>query len=257
MTTAEKLFQHIKRQVGKAIGDFGLIEEGDRIAVGISGGKDSYTLLHILEALRKKAPVTFELIAINIDSGFPGYQKELIENYLQQQNFNYVMAKTDSYRVIEEKLRPGSSYCAFCARLRRGALYVQATKHHCNKIALGHHLDDFIETLLLNQFYSGTLAAMSAKYLANNGKHIVIRPLVYVEETKIQKFSCLQKFPIAHCVCPVVGQGDQKRQQMKQLVKDLARDIPEIRNSMISAIGNVQHHYLLDQKLTTAGRTVK
>ena len=257
MTTTEKLFQRMKRQVGKAIGDFDLIEEGDRIAVGISGGKDSYTLLHILEALRKKAPVTFELIAINIDSGFPGYQKELIENYLQQQNFNYVMAKTDSYRVIEKKLRPGSSYCAFCARLRRGALYLQATKHHCNKIALGHHLDDFIETLLLNQFYSGTLAAMSAKYLANNGKHSVIRPLVYVEETFIQEFSRLQEFPIAHCVCPVVGQGDQKRQQMKQLVKQLARDIPEIRNSMISAIGNVQHRYLLDQKLTIENRTVE
>ncbi len=257
MTITEQLFQRIKRQVGKAIDDFDLIEEGDRIAVGISGGKDSYTLLHILEALRKKAPVTFELIAINIDSGFPGYQKELIEQYLQQQNFNYVMAKTNSYRVIEKKLRSGSSYCAFCARLRRGALYAQATKYQCNKIALGHHLDDFIETLLLNQFYSGTLAAMSAKLCSNNGQHIVIRPLVYVEETTIQNFSCLQNFPIAHCVCPVVGQDDQKRQQMKQLVKQLARDIPEIRNSMISAIGNVQHRHLLNQKLTTAGRTVK
>jgi len=257
VTTTEKLFHHIKRQVGKAIGDFGLIEEGDRIAVGISGGKDSYTLLHILEALRKKSPVTFELIAINIDSGFPGYQKELIEGYLQQQNCNYVMAKTDSYRVIEEKLRPNSSYCAFCARLRRGVLYAQAKKNQCNKIALGHHLDDFIETLLLNQFYSGTLAAMSAKFDSNNGQHIVIRPLVYVEETKIQEFSRLQKFPIVHCSCPVVGLEDQKRQQMKQLVKQLARDIPEIRNSMISAIGNVQHHYLLDQKLTIENRTVE
>jgi len=257
MTITEQLFHRIKRQVGKAIGDFDLIEEGDRVAVGISGGKDSYTLLHILEALRKKAPVSFELIAINIDSGFPGYHSELIKNYLQQQNFNYVMAKTNSYQVIENKLRPGTSYCAFCARLRRGTLYAQAEKLQCNKIALGHHLDDFIETLLLNQFYSGTLAAMGARCHTNNGKHIVIRPLVYVEETIIQEFSRLKKFPIVHCSCPVVGLEDQKRQQMKQLVKELARDLPEIRSSMISAIGNVQPHHLLDQKLTIEDRKVK
>lgn len=250
MTTAEKIFKRIKRQVGKAIGDFDLIAEGDRIAIGLSGGKDSYTLLHILEALRKKAPVKFELIAINIDSGFPGYRKKVIEEYLQQQHFNYVMAETNSYQIIEEKLRPGTSYCAFCARLRRGALYTQAEKHNCNKIALGHHLDDFIETLLLNQFYSGSLAAMSAKLRADNSKHTVIRPLVYVEETEIQQYSHLQKFPIVHCSCPIMGNDEQKRQQMKQLVKKLAIDIPEIRNSMISAIGNVQPRYLLDQHLT-------
>ena len=254
MTTTEKLFNRIKRQTGKAIGDFGLIEEGDRIAVGISGGKDSYTLLHILEALRKKAPVNFELFAINIDSGFPGYHKELIEQHLQQHHFNYLMAATESYRIIEEKLRPGTSYCAFCARLRRGVLYSQAEKLDCNKIALGHHLDDFIETLLLNQFFAGTLAAMSAKLKANNGKHTVIRPLVYVEEAEIQEYSDLKKFPIVHCSCPVVGAEDQRRQQMKQLIKNLAEGIPEIRNSMISAIGNIYPRHLLGQKLTREGQ---
>lgn len=249
MTITEKIFNRIKRQVGKAIGDFNLIEEGDRIAVGISGGKDSYTLLNILETLRKKAPIRFELIALNIDSGFPSYQKELIEEYLQHQHFNYVMAETNSYQIIEEKLRPGTSYCAFCARLRRGALHAQAEKLDCNKIALGHHLDDFIETLFLNQFYAGTLASMSPKLLADNGKHTVIRPLVYVKEADIQEYSHLQKFPIVNCSCPAVGVDDQKRQKMKQLVKTLAADIPEIRNSMISAIGNVQPHHLLDQHL--------
>ncbi len=252
MTASEKLFQRIKRQVGKAIADFDLIAEGDRIAVGISGGKDSYTLLYTLEELRKKAPVKFELIAINIDPGFPGYRKELIQNYLQQQNFNHVMAKTNSYQIIEEKLRPGTSYCAFCAHLRRGTLYAQAEKLQCNKIALGHHLDDFIETLLLNQFYSGSLAAMSAKFHSNNNQHIVIRPLVYVEERMIEDFSSRQNFPIVHCSCPVVGATDQNRQQMKQLVQNLSREIPEIRNSMISAIGNVQPGYLLDQELAKA-----
>ncbi|MFK5927329.1 MAG: tRNA 2-thiocytidine(32) synthetase TtcA [Desulfuromusa sp.] len=248
VSATQKIFNRIKHQTGKAIGDFALIEEGDRIAVGVSGGKDSYTLLHILEALRKKAPIKFELIALNIDSGFPGYDKETIEQHLQQHHFNYVMAATNSYKIIEEKLRPGTSYCAFCARLRRGALYAQADKFDCNKIALGHHLDDFIETLLLNQFYGGTLASMAAKLLADNGKQTVIRPLVYVEEAEIQEFSDLQKYPIVHCSCSVVGAEDQKRQQMKQLVNDLAKDIPEIRNSMIGAIGNVHPQYLLDRK---------
>jgi len=253
VTTTKKIFNRIKRQTGKAIGDFNLIEEGDRIVVGISGGKDSYTLLHILEALRKKAPVKFKLIALNIDSGFPGYHKELIERHLQQHHFNYVMAATNSYQIIEEKLRPGTSYCAFCARLRRGTLYAQAEKLECNKIALGHHLDDFIETLFLNQFYGGTLAAMSAKLLADNGKHTVIRPLVYVEEAEIQEYSRLQKFPIVHCSCPVVGVKDQKRQRMKQLIKNFAEEIPEIRSSMISAIGNVHPRHLLDQKIAKIG----
>jgi len=251
VTTAHRIFSRIKRQTGKAIGDFNLIEEGDRIAVGISGGKDSYTLLHVLEALRKKAPIQFELIAINIDPGFPDYQKELIEQHLQQNHFNYQMVATNSYQIIEEKLRPGTSYCAFCARLRRGALYSQAEKYACNKIALGHHLDDFIETLLLNQFYGGTLSAMAAKFLADNGKHTVIRPLVYVEEAEILLFCNSYKFPIVNCSCPVVEEDDQKRQRMKLLVHDLANEIPEIRNSMIAAINNVHPRHLLDQSLTS------
>lgn len=250
---AQKVFNQIKRKTGKAIGDFNLIEEGDRIAVGISGGKDSYVLLHILEALRKKAPVRFELIAINIDSGFPGYEKGQIENHLRQHHFNYQMVKTNSYQIIEEKLRPGTSYCAFCARLRRGILYSQADKYGCNKIALGHHLDDFIETLLLNQFYGGTLSAMAAKLRADNDKHTVIRPLVYTEEAEIQKFSDLFDFPIVSCSCPVVGLEDQKRQQMKQLIENLAKDIPEIRKSMIAAISNVHPHQLLDNNLSDCG----
>ena len=249
MRTTEKLFQRIKRQVGKAIGDFDLIAEGDRIAVGISGGKDSYTLLYILEELRKKAPVKFALIPINIDPGFPGYHTALITEYLRQHNFNCAVIKTNNYQIIEKNLRPGSSYCAFCARLRRGTLYTQAERLQCNKIALGHHLDDFIETLLLNQFYCGTLAAMSAKFHTDNNKHIIIRPLVYVEERMIEEFSFQKKFPIVHCCCPIAEADKQKRQQMKQLINKLSRDIPEIRNSLISAIGNVQPDHLIDQQL--------
>ncbi len=246
MTTASKLFNRIKRQTGKAIGDFNLIEAGDRIAVGVSGGKDSYVLVHILEALRKKAPIKFDLVALNIDAGFPNYRKDLIESHLKQHKFEYLMASTNSYQIIAEKLKPGTSYCAFCARLRRGSLYTQAEKLGCNKIALGHHLDDFIETLLLNQFYGGCLAAMSAKFLADNGKHTVIRPLVYVEEATIQAYSDVIQFPIVNCSCPVAEADDQQRQKMKQLITTLAKDIPEIRHSLIAAIGNVNPHQLLN-----------
>jgi len=245
----ENLFRSIKRQTGKAIGDFNLIEEGDRIAVAVSGGKDSYTLLDILEALRIKAPVGFELIAVNIDSGFAGYRTDVIEQYMQNKGYRFQVKSLDAYQIIEQKKRPGSSYCAFCARLRRGALYTIAEQLGCNKIALGHHLDDFIETLLLNQFYGGALAAMSPKLLADNGNQTVIRPLVYVEESDIIEYSQLAEYPLICCSCPVAGGVDQKRQQMKQLITRLAADIPQIRNSMIKALNNVQPRHLLDQSL--------
>ncbi|SHJ27992.1 tRNA 2-thiocytidine biosynthesis protein TtcA [Malonomonas rubra DSM 5091] len=245
---SDKLFQQLKRQTGKAIGDFKLIEEGDKIAVAVSGGKDSYLLLDILEELRKRAPVEFELIAVNIDSGFPGYRTDIIEQHLRERGHNYRIKRIDAYQIISEKRKPNSSYCAFCARLRRGALYTLADELGCNKIALGHHLDDFIETLLLNQFYVGTLAAMSPKLLADNGKQTVIRPLVYVEEADISEYSRLIEYPLICCSCPVAGGVDQKRQRMKQLINDLAEEIPQIRNSMISALGNVQLRHLLDKE---------
>ena len=251
----DALFQRIKRLTGKAIGDFSLIEEGDRIAVGVSGGKDSYTLLDILEALRKKAPINFELIALNVDAGFPGYGKDSIEQHLISRGCRYHLEATNAYQIIEEKRRPGSSYCAFCARLRRGVLYTVAEQLGCNKIALGHHLDDFIETLLLNQFYVGKLAAMSPKLLADNGKQTVIRPLVYVEESDIIEYSRLVEYPLISCSCPVVGGVDQKRQRMKQLVSQLAEEIPQIRSSMISALANVQPRHLLNKTPSTVNHS--
>ncbi len=252
-TRVEKLFQRIKRQAGKAVGDFKLIEAGDRIAVGVSGGKDSYTLLHVLEALRKKAPVDFELVAVNVDSGFPGYRKEVIEQHLQDHRFDYRMVPTNCYQIIEEKRRPGTSYCSFCARLRRGVLYKQADELNCNKIALGHHLDDFIETSLLNQFYTSTLAAMSPKLLADSGRHTVIRPLVYVEESDIIEFSRLSSYPVICCACPVCGVVEQQRQRMKQLITELSKEIPQIRRSMLGSLGNVHPRHLLDRTLNNPG----
>jgi tRNA 2-thiocytidine biosynthesis protein TtcA len=243
------LYRKIKKLTGRAIGDFNLIEGGDRIAVGVSGGKDSYSLLHILESLRRRAPIRYELVAVNVDSGFPGFRKGVIEDHLRENGFAYRMETTDCYRIIEEKRRPGSSYCSFCARLRRGVLYTVAEELGCNKIALGHHLDDFIETLLLNQFYVGTLAAMSPKLLADNGRQTVIRPLVYVEEREIIAFTRANSFPVVCCACPVCGIVDQKRKKMKNLIQELAQDNPHLKRSMIGALGNVHPRHLLDRNL--------
>jgi tRNA 2-thiocytidine biosynthesis protein TtcA len=242
----DALYRKIKKQVGQAIGAYDLIEAGDRIAVAVSGGKDSYTLLHILEALRRRAPVRYELVAVNVDAGFPGYRKEVLAAHLQEHGFRHHLEATDCYRIIEAKRRPGSSYCAFCARLRRGVLYTLADRLGCNKIALGHHLDDFVETLLLNQFYVGTLKAMSPKLLADNGRHTVIRPLVFVAEADIIEFARRNAFPLICCACPVCGQADRQRQRMKRLVAELENEVPHLKSSVLRALRNVQPRHLLD-----------
>ena len=245
----DKLYSRIKRLTGKAIGDFNLIENGDKILIGVSGGKDSYTLLHILESLRKRAPIDFELFPVTVDSGFPGFRKEIIEEHLKKQGFNYLIKKTSCYQIIEEKRDPGSSYCSFCARLRRGVLYSTADKLGCNKIALGHHLDDFIETLLLNQFYNGRLSAMSPKLLADNNRHTVIRPLVYVEEDEIIAFTSRNSFPVICCACPVCGRVEQKRKKTKALLKNLSQDNPSIKKSLLSSLKNIKPRHLMDKSL--------
>jgi len=242
----DALYRKIKKQVGQAIGAFDLVEAGDRIAVAVSGGKDSYTLLHILEALRRRSPVRYELVAVNVDAGFPGYRQETLAAHLEEHGFRHHLEATDCYRIIEEKRRPGSSYCSFCARLRRGVLYTLADQLGCNKIALGHHLDDFVETLLLNQFYVGTLKAMSPRLLADNGRHTVIRPLVFVAEADIMEFARRNAFPIICCACPVCGQADQQRQRMKRLVRELEAEIPHLKSSVLRALRNVQPRHLLD-----------
>ena len=245
----DKLYSRIKRLTGKAIGDFNLIENGDKILIGVSGGKDSYTLLHVLESLRKRAPIDFELFPVTVDSGFPGFRKEIIEEHLKKQGFNYLIKKTTCYQIIEEKRDPGSSYCSFCARLRRGVIYSTADKLGCNKVALGHHLDDFIETLLLNQFYNGRLSAMSPKLLADNNRHTVIRPLVYVEEDEIIAFTSRNSFPVICCACPVCGRVEQKRKKTKALLKNLSQDNPSIKKSLISSLKNIKPRHLMDKSL--------
>lgn len=244
----DKLYKKIKNAVGRAIADFSLIEEGDRIAVAVSGGKDSYALLHLLEALRKRAPVKYEIMAINIDSGYPGFRADIIEKHLREHGFTHHMEKTGHYDIIREKRRPGSSYCSICARLKRGVLYTLAQQYGCNKLALGHHLDDFVETLLLNQFFVGSLKAMSASMLADNGVTTVIRPLVYVEEKEIREFSGINRFPVVCCRCPVCGSIDMQRKRMKALLTELEKENPSVKRSLLRALSNVQPRHLLDRK---------
>ena len=244
-----QLFRKLRHGVGKAIGDFGLIEDGDRIAVAVSGGKDSYTMLLVLEDLRRRAPVTFELIAVNIDSGYPGYRGDIIEDFFRNNGFSYLMVPRQHFDIIKEKLRPGSSYCSLCSRLKRGELYEAAQTLGCNKLALGHHSDDFIETLLMNQFFVGSLKSMSASMLADNGIITVIRPLVYLAEEDIVAFSKHAELPVVSCCCPVSGTADMQRKRMKQLLKELQADIPHVKNSLLKAISNVHPRHLLDPLL--------
>ena len=245
----DRLYKKIKHAMGRAIADYRLIEDGDRIAVAVSGGKDSYTLLHLLEALRRRAPIRFEILAITIDSGYPGFRTDIIAEHLREHGFRHHVETTDHYEIIQAKRRPGSSYCSICARLKRGVLYTLAQRFGCNKLALGHHLDDFVETLLLNQFFVGSLKAMAPGMLADNGETTVIRPLVYVQESDIVTFAGANRFPVVCCCCPACGRADQQRKRMKRLLTDLERDIPHVKQSLLRALANVQPRHLLDRRL--------
>ena len=253
----DPVFRKLRHHIGRAVADFSLIEEGDRIAVAVSGGKDSYTLLLLLEELRHRAPVSFELVAVNIDSGYPGYQTKVIEAFLSDNGFTYQMVPTEHYAIIQEKRRPGSSYCSICARLKRGSLYEAARTLGCNKLALGHHQDDFIETLLLNQFFVGSLKSMAASMLADNGVTTVIRPLVYAPEADIISFSQRAALPVVCCCCPVCGTADLQRKRMKRLLKELQADIPHVKSSLLKALSNVHPRHLLDPTLRRDGSAAR
>jgi tRNA 2-thiocytidine biosynthesis protein TtcA len=247
----EKLEKRIKHLTGRAVMDFSLIEEGDRIMVAISGGKDSWALLHVLNELRKRAPIDFSLVAVNIDQGYRGFRQDVVEDFVEGQGYEYHMEVYDIASIVEEKVEAGGTPCSLCARLRRGALYGYAEKYNCNKIALGHHLDDMIETLLLNQFFVGKLASMAPKLQADDGKNIVIRPLIYVTEKDIIEFVGLKKFPIVCCQCPLMcGEtvhGDFKRRMVKQLIQTLEKKIPNIKQSLLTSMTNVSRTHLLDR----------
>ena len=241
----EERGHRIRRLTGQAIGDFGLIEEGDHILVALSGGKDSWTLLLMLEELRKRAPVAFTLVAVTIHPGFPGFSTAGIESYLRENGFEHRFVPAPVHGLMLDKLGPDDTPCPLCARLKRGVLYTQARELGCSKIALGHHRDDFIETLLLNQFFNGRIKAMAPLLRADDGRNVVIRPLVYVPEEDIIAYASGAGFPVTCCACPACGDPDQKRGQIKELLTRLEREHPGIKASLLASLSTVDLRHLL------------
>jgi tRNA 2-thiocytidine biosynthesis protein TtcA len=244
-SAAERL---LLRDVGRTIADFKLIEEGDRILVALSGGKDSYSMLVLLRALQRRAPVSFSLLAVHLDQGHPGYDGAPLARWLAREGFEHHILREDTYSIVTEKIPEGKTTCSLCARLRRGILYRVAAELGCNKIALGHHRDDALETLLLNLFFAGKLAAMPARLVSDDGRHVVIRPLLYCAEETVARFAAEQRFPILPCnLCG--SNGEAQRQQMKALLGRLEAEHPQLRQSMLAALGNVNPAHLLDRDL--------
>ena len=247
----ESAKKRLTRAMGRAIDDFSLLGEGDRVLVAVSGGKDSYTLLHLLREAQRRAPVGFSLIAVNIDQGHPGYPRHVLEDYLAREGYPAEFVLEDTYSVVKEKIPEGKTYCSLCSRLRRGILYTAAERLGCNKIALGHHRDDSLETFLLNLFYSGKLQAMPASYRTDDGRFEVIRPLIECAEADIAAFAAAQRFPIIPCnLCG--SQEGLKRDAMSVLLAQLERDNPHVRSIMLNALRNVRPTHLLDRDVARA-----
>jgi tRNA 2-thiocytidine biosynthesis protein TtcA len=239
------------KAVSRAIAHFDMIEDGDRILVAVSGGKDSYTLLHLLRSLQRKAPVRFELLAVNVDQGHPGYPAEVLHAYMAEQKYDFRMIHEDTYSIVTEKIPAGKTYCSLCSRLRRGILYRVAKELGCNKIALGHHREDVLQTLLMNLFFAGQLGAMPPRLVADDGRLLVIRPLVYCAEDDIREFAALQAFPILPC--DLCGSQDQlQRKAVGRLIDGLEAEHPGIKQVMLAAMQNVRPTQLLDQGLWRA-----
>ena len=235
----------------KTVGAYELIAEGDKILVALSGGKDSYTLLELLEHARRKAPVGFELIAVHVDQGQPGYDGRSLESWLEASGLPNQIVREDTYSIVKQKATGGATFCAPCSRLRRGILYTTAERLGCNKIALGHHREDALETLLLNLFYSGKLQAMPATYRTNDGRFEVIRPLLECAELEIADYATARAFPIVPCnLCG--SQAGLKRKRIARLLETLEGEIPELRQTMMAALKNVRPTHLLDQEVCEA-----
>lgn len=243
-----KLQKRIRRQVGQAIADFNMIEDGDRIMVCLSGGKDSYTMLDILMSLQKSAPVSFELIAVNLDQKQPGFPDHILPRYLEELGVKYQIVTEDTYSIVKEKVPEGKTTCSLCSRLRRGILYRTAKELGATKIALGHHRDDILETLFLNMFHGGKLKSMPPKLKSDNNEHVIIRPLAYAKEKDIIKFSEAKDFPIIPCnLCGT--QENLQRKQIKQMLNDWDKQFPGRIESMFNAVKNVVPSHLADTEL--------
>ena len=243
-----KLEKRLRRQTGRAVSDFQLIDSGDRIMVCLSGGKDSYTLLDMLLHLQSVAPVEFELIAVNLDQKQPDFPEHVLPDYLQQLGVSYHVAQEDTFSIVKDRIPAGKTTCGLCSRLRRGILYRTADTLMATKIALGHHCDDLLETMLLNLFHGGSLKTMPPKLHADNGRNIVIRPLAYCRERDIASYAAEREYPIIPCnLCG--SQPNLQRQSMKALLAEWEHEDPTRIASMITAMANVKPSHLLDRQL--------
>jgi tRNA 2-thiocytidine biosynthesis protein TtcA len=239
----------LAKSTTRAIVDYRLIEDGDRVMVGLSGGKDSWALMQILDVLRRRAPIRFSVVAVNVDSGYEGFEREQIERACRERGWEIHVERTRIGETIEDLLEPADTPCSLCARLRRGVLYRLATEVGATKIALGHHADDFVETLLLNLFFAGALKAMPARLVSDDGRHVVIRPLVHVSESDCRAYAKASGLPIVPCCCPACGDLSLQRQRVKRLLGELEREHPGVKASMLKALSNVMPRHLLDLRL--------
>jgi tRNA 2-thiocytidine biosynthesis protein TtcA len=245
---AGKLAKRIRRQVGEAIADFGMIEAGDKIMVCLSGGKDSHALLDVLISLREKAPIGFELIAVNLDQKQPGFPAQVLPEYLEARGVPYRIVEQDTYSVVKRVIPEGKTMCSLCSRLRRGALYRAADELGANKLALGHHRDDILATFFLNLFHGGQLKAMPPKLLSDDGKHVVIRPLAYVAEDDLAAYAGQKNFPIIPCnLCG--AQENLQRKLIGEMLRQWEKRHPGRLESIVRALTEVRPSHLLDRKL--------
>lgn len=248
----KKLAKRLRREVGRAIADFNMIEDGDRIMVGISGGKDSYTLLDILRSLQKHAPISFELLAVNLDQKQPGFPEDVLPAYFESEGIPYRILEEDTYSLVKEMVPEGKTYCGWCSRFRRGILYRVAHEEGYNKIALGHHRDDIVETLFLNLFHGGKMKTMPPRLKSDDGRNIVIRPLAYCREQDIERYAKLREFPIIPCnLCG--SQENLQRKVIKNMLQAWEAEHPGRVDNIFRAMGNVVPSHLLDTNLFPFG----
>lgn len=242
-----KLSKRLHRQVGQAIADFNMIEDGDKVMVCVSGGKDSYALLDILINLRQRAPVKFELVAVNLDQKQPGFPEHVLPEYLKSRDIPFHIENQDTYSIVKRLVPEGQTMCSLCSRLRRGILYRVAGELGATKIALGHHRDDMLQTLFMNMFFGSRLKGMPPKLVSDDGKNIVIRPLAYVAETDLERWAAHRQFPIIPCtLCG--SQDNLQRVQMKKMLREWERQYPGRLDNIFTAMGNITLSHLMDRR---------
>ncbi len=245
---ANKLTKRLRRLAGQAIADYGMIEANDKVMVCLSGGKDSYGLLDILLKLKQNSPVPFEVFAFNLDQKHPGYPEHILPEYLTGLGVPFQIAEQDTYSTVKRLIPEGKTMCSLCSRLRRGVIYRVASEVGATKIALGHHRDDLVNTLFLNMFFGGKMKAMSPKLVSDDGRHVVIRPLAYVEEADLEAYAAYKQFPIIPCdLCG--SQDNLQRQQVKQMLKDWEKKFPGRIDSIFRSLQNIAPSHLLDRGL--------